>query len=178
MTKSPAAKLGHQPRPVTSLRPADFNAHSIWRFVSGDEPDETWVRPVASRRSTSLSGKIVGTEVTLADGSRCWAVFSNVAIDNPQLTEHFLTLSLFVRGKWFHLARYHDIAARRHGPAALAVALGRPVAKVFPIRYDLRPYVRNAPSWLEGVVNRSPRKRLTRAQVIALAVPKLPPGAW
>ena len=175
MTKSSAAKRvsGHRSRSITSLRPADINAHPIWRFVSGDEPDETWVLPTASRRSARLSGKIIGTEVTLADGSRRWALFSNIDPDNPKLTTHFLSLSLFIGGKWFHLARYHDVDARRPGPRALATALRRPLGKVFPIRYDLRPYVRNGSSWLEGVVDRSPRTRITRAEIIALAVPRL-----
>ncbi len=171
MTKVPATRRGRRPRPIESLRPADISAHPIWRFVSGDEPDETWVVPTASRRSARLSGRVIGTQVTLADGSRRWALLSNIDPDNPQLTTHFLSLSLFIGGKWFHLARYHDVGARRHGPRALAAALHRPLGKVFPMRYDLRPYVRSGPSWLEGVVDRSPRNRLTRAEIIALSVP-------
>jgi hypothetical protein len=95
-----------------------------------------------------LWGAIVGTEVTLADGSRRWALFSNVDTENP------------------------DYATRR-GPRTLAAALRRTIAEVFPISYDLRSYVRNAPPWLKGALDRSPRRRLTRAQVIALAVPQL-----
>ena len=90
---------------------------------------------------------------------------------SPLLRLSFVVLSLFIGGKWFHLARYHDVGARRHGPRALAAALHRPLGKVFPMRYDLRPYVRSGPSWLEGVVDRSPRNRLTRAEIIALSVP-------
>ena len=157
---------------MTGVRPDDLKAHPIWRFVEDDEPDETYVLPAASRRVTRLTGKIVGAEVTLADGSQRWALLSNVDSDHRELTEHFITLSLFVAGRWFHLARYHDIDATEHGPRALAAALRRPIGKVFPICYDLRPYVRNAPPWLEGAIRRSPRQRLARAQIIALAVPK------
>jgi hypothetical protein len=171
MTKTPATKRSRRPRPIASLRPGDFDAHPIWRFVSGDEPDETWVLPTASRRSARLSGKVIGTEVTLADGSRRWALFSNIDPDDPQLTTHFLSLSLFIGGKWFPLARYHDVDVNKHGPRALAAMLRRPLGKVFPIRYDLRQYVRNGSSWLEGVIDQSPAERLTRSEIIALAVP-------
>ena len=166
-------RMRSRPRPVASLRPDDLKAHPIWRFVEDDEADETYVWPVGGRRVTRLAGKVVGAEVTLADGSQRWGVFSNVDADNPELTEHFITLSLFVAGRWFHLARYHDIDARKRGPRALAAALRRPVGRVFPIRYDLRPFMRNAPPWLEGTIRRSPRQRLPRAPIIALAVPKL-----
>jgi len=165
--------LQHRRRPVSSLRPNDLKAHPIWRFVTDDTPDETWVLPSGAKRVTRLAGKIVGTEVTLADGSRRWALLSNIEQDNAQLIEHFLSVSLFVNGRWFHLARYHDIDAARCGPRALAAVLRRPVGNVFPICYDLRPYVRNGPSWLEGIYRRSPRRKLTRAQIIALAVPPL-----
>ena len=173
--KSPRARSvsRYRPRPVSSLRPDDLKAHPIWRFVTDDDPDETWVLPVKGRRMGRLVGKIVCTEVILADGTRRWAMLSNIEPDDEQLTEQFLSLSLFVRGRWFHLARYHDFDARTRGPRVLAAALRRPVGKVFPIRYDLRRYVRHGASWLEGAVRRTPRHKLTRAQVIAMAVPKL-----
>jgi hypothetical protein len=149
-----------------------LKAHPIWRFVEDDEPEEPYVLPAGARRVTRFTGKIVGAEVTLSDGTRRWALFSNIDPDNPDLTEHFITLSLFVAGRWFHLARYHDIDATERGPRALAAALRRPIGKVFPIYYDLRPFVRNAPPWLEGAIRRSPRQKLTRSQIIALAVPE------
>lgn len=127
---------------------------------------------MAARRVSRLAGKVLGTEVTLADGTRRAAMFGNVSPQNPELTEHFLSVSLFIDRKWFHLARYHDFDVRSRGPRALSAALKRPVSKVFPIRYDLRPYFRKPPSWLEGAIQQEPRQRLTRAEVIALAVPK------
>ena len=127
--------------------------------------------PASSKRTTRLIGKLAGTKVQLADGSWRWALFSNIDPANAQLTEHFLSLSLFVAGRWFHLARYHDIDAVSRGPRALARRLRGPVNSVFPIRYDIRPFVNNAPAWLEGVVHRTPRPRLSGAKVIALAVP-------
>ena len=164
-------RMRSRPQPVASLRPDDLKAHPIWRFVESDEPDEAYVLPVAAKRVSRFTGKIVGAKVTLADGSQAWGMFSNVDPDNPELTEHFISLSLFVAGRWFHLARYHDPDAGRRGPRALAAALSRSVGEVFPIRYDLRPFMRNAPECLQGTIRRSPHQRLTRAQIIGLAVP-------
>ena len=142
----------------------------MWRFVRTDEPDESWVVPLAGRRVSSFTAKIVGTEVTLADGSRLWALFGNVDPANPELTEHFLSASFFVNRKWFHLARYHDVDVEKRGPRALASALNRRLSDVFPIQYDLRPFARGNHPALANVIRQRPRKRLTRAQVIALAV--------
>ena len=137
-----------QPKPVSRLRPSDFKAHPIWRFVTDDYPDETWALPLLAQRSTRFTGKIVGTQVSLADGSRRWAILGNIDPDNAEKMEHFLTVSVFLGRRWFHLARYHDFDARDHGPRALAAALGRSVGSVFPIRYDLRAFERNASPWL------------------------------
>lgn len=155
---------------VTRLRPSDFKARPIWRFVHDDEPDETYVIPMNVRQVTQPSGRIIGSEVTLADGSRLWAMFGSVDRENPEATEQFITLSLFVEGRWFHLARYFDFDVKERGPKALAAVLKRPLAEVFPIHYDLRPFVRNAPPWLMGTIRASPRRRLTRSEIIALAV--------
>ena len=157
-------------RPVSDLRPRDLEACPLWRFV-GDMPDETWVVPVKARRVSELAGTLVGTRVRLANGRRRWALVGNVDIKNARRTEHFLTLSLFVQGGWFHLARYHDLDVAKRGPRALAAALGRPVDQIFPIAYDLRPCVRGDVPALVGSVTSEPRKRLSRSAIIALAVP-------
>ena len=154
-------------RPVSTLRPTHLTRNPIWRFVSSDVPDETWVSPISGRRTSSLVGKVVRTNVVFADGTECWALFGNVDPTNAELTEHFLALSLYLNGKWFHLARYHDVDVKTRGPRALAAALERRTSKVFPIRYDLRPFVRGDFPALLGVVRQHPRRRLTRAQIIA-----------
>lgn len=158
-------------RPVSALRPDTLREFPLWRYTGADEPHETWVQPLKSRRTSTLVGKLIGTEVTLADGTPRWALFGNIDPNDPRLTEHFLTMSLFVRNRWFHLARYHDFDARRRGPAALAASLRRPVGAVFPIAYDLRPYVRGDYPSLAGAITARPRERLSRSAIIALAVP-------
>jgi len=158
-------------KPVTRIRPGDLQRHCIWRFVSSDEPDETWITPLKGATVSSFTGKVVGTKVVFANQISHWAVFSNIDPTNGWLTRHVLTLSVWTGRRWFHLARYHDPDVQEHGPNALAAAFGLSVSDVFPIQYDLRRYSKVASDCLVGVVEATPRKRLTRAQIIALAVP-------
>jgi hypothetical protein len=158
-------------KPIESLLPADLATSPVWRFVSSAGSDETWVQPVRRLPVSSLSGKMVATEVTLANGKRVWALIGNVDVNDPRLTQHFLTLSIERDGRWFRLARYHDHDYSTHGPEALASFLALPVDVVFPIAYDVRQYSRGKPAALAGEVHKEPRERLTRSQLIALAVP-------
>jgi len=57
-------------------------------------------------------------------------------------------------GKWFDLARF----------------LGLAVDEIFPISFDLRPYVEGDPAVLQGSVLREPRERLSRDEIIAMAL--------
>ena len=57
------------------------------------------------------------------------------------------------------------------GPDALARFLGLPLAEVFPIAYDVSAIVQGAQDSVQGHVLAEPRVRLTRAELIALAVP-------
>ena len=59
------------------------------------------------------------------------------------------------------------------GPQALARFLGFPVDDVFPISYGVRKCVKGHPAALAGSILREPRVRLTRAEIIGMAVPKL-----
>jgi hypothetical protein len=112
-----------------------------------------------------------GTEVKLANGGSCWATICNVDVTNARLTEHFLTLSVIRDGRWFHLARYHDFDHAERGPEALARFLELPVDQVFPITCDVTRYARGDAAALHGQIRKAPRERLTRSEVIALAVP-------
>jgi len=158
-------------KPASSITVADLQNSPVWRFTGQDEPDERFVCAVRSLPVRDLRGKIVGTQVRLANGNHVWALIGNVDASNDRLTEHFLTLSIESGGKWFHLARYHDFNRAEHGPEALAHCLGLRVDEVFPISYDLRPYVEGDPITLCGIVQQEPRERLTRAELIAMAVP-------
>jgi len=154
-----------------SLRVPDLEAAPVWQFVNDDSAGEAAVRPVSRLPAKHLTGRLVGTQVQLANGLRVWALVGNVDGENAKLTEHFITLSIERDGRWFHLARYHDPEYTERGPDALARFLGLDIHDIFPISYDLRPYANGEDEVLAARVLLEPRERLTRAQIIALAVP-------
>ena len=99
------------------------------------------------------------------------ALLGNIDATNPRLTEHFLTLSVYRGdGAVFHMARYHDHDSGERGPDALAEFLKMKKEEVFPITWDVRQYAVGDPAALHGKIEVTPKERLTRAQVIALAV--------
>jgi hypothetical protein len=148
-------------RSVNSLRPTDLVVNPVWEFVSSDEPDETYVHPAAELPTDSLDNRIVGAEVELANGSRAWALLGNIVVDDIRKTRHFLTVSVFVRDQWFHLARYHDFDHDERGPAKLAHAMGLAVDEIFPIHCDIGKWVSGATTdVVRGTVYAVPLERL------------------
>ena len=118
---------------VESLRVADLQVYPVWQYANRDGPGETLVRPVTQVPTANLAGKVVGTQVELANGERLWELIGNIDVTNVQLTEHFRTLSVERDEHWFMLARYHDFDYAERGPEALARFLARPVDRIFPI---------------------------------------------
>lgn len=159
------------PKPVEDLRECDLVACPVWQYANDDELGETVVRPVRRTPVTSLSGRLVATHVKLASGELIWATIENIDLQDVRLNEHYLTIALLWKGKWFTLARYHDPDARSHGPSALARFLGKRIEDVFPIHYDISDHAKGPREVVKGVVNAEPKTRLTRSQIIALAVP-------
>lgn len=164
MNKTPVAKR------VDALTVEDLAADPVWRY-SPAQTDDLLVRPVKRLPVKSLVGKIVGTPVRLANDSEVWAILGNIDTTNMRLTAHFLTVSVERDGKWFHLARYHDPDFRSRGPLQLARFLRLRPEEVFPISYDVRRYVARKPRALAGTIPLEPPERLSREEVIALAVP-------
>lgn len=158
-------------KPVHCLQPEDLRAFPVWQYTSHEGEDETYVRPVKRTPVVSLAGKLVGAQVLLANGERVWALIGNVDPNNSRMTEHFLTLSVERKGEWFGLARYHDFDFAERGPEALAKFLDLTVDSVFPIAYDIRQVVKGDPAALEGNILKEPRERLSRSEIIAMAVP-------
>ena len=155
---------------VEELTESDLRDVPVWQFTNSDE-DETVVRPVSKIPVETLANRVVAVQVTLANRSHRWALIGNVDPTNARLTRHFFTLSILDHGRWFNLARYHDVDATERGPEALASVLGLPVDAVFPIVYDISAYVTGDRGAVAGTLEKEPRERLTRAQIIALALP-------
>lgn len=156
---------------VEELEIADLEKTAIWQFVNNDAIGETAVRPVIRAPVKTLTGKVVATQVRLANESLVWALLGNIDAQNKRLTEHFLTISIEHHGKWFTLARYHDFDYPTNGPAALAAFLNLTIDQVFPIHYDIIQYAKGDPAALSGQILKEPKERLSRAEIIALAVP-------
>ncbi|MGB7569819.1 MAG: hypothetical protein WBM07_18295 [Chitinivibrionales bacterium] len=157
---------------VELLSIADIKSYPVWEFTNDDEKLEGMgIRPVQKIPVKDLFGKIVGTQVQLSNGSKIWALIENVDTNNPRSTQHFLSLSVFKDKHWFILARYHDFDTNKRGPKAFAKFLGLSVDEVFPITYNISRFCIGKSTALVGTIEKEPRKKLTRAQLIALAVP-------
>jgi hypothetical protein len=158
-------------RSVDALTPSDLTRQPVWEFMNDDfQPDDTLVRPVREVPVDSLASRVAAAEVSLQNGRRVWALLGNVDVNASRLTRHFLTLSLYIDGAWFQLARYHDFDVQERGPGALASRLGLPLSEVFPIQYDLSQVVIGDANVVRGVVPSEPSERLSRAELISLAV--------
>jgi hypothetical protein len=156
---------------VQELTAADLEAWPVWEFTNEHEAtSETIVRPVTRLPVTSMAGRLVGTRVRLASGREIRAELSNIDLKDPRQTEQFLSLSVLREGKWFTMARYHDIESDRRGPGALAAVLGMNIDDVFPISYDISKFCIGNPAVLAGVIRKEPREKLSREEIIRLAV--------
>lgn len=157
---------------VEMLRESNLKAFQVWRYTDFEKSRDVFVRPVKTIPVENLDGKFVATQVVLANGHKVLATIGNVDVNNPLLTRHWLSLSVLCNEKWFHLARYHDFDYKERGPESLANFLKLSVSDVFPISYDLRAYIKGKPESLVGEIEREPKDRLSRAEIISLAVPR------
>lgn len=158
-------------RRIDSLTRMDYAETPVWRFTGSDTPDETHVEPVRILPVRRLAGCVAGVPVWLASGTVLTGVFGNFDPATPRFIEHFLNVSVIrPDGALFHLARYHDYDVAERGPARLAEFLGLLIDAVFPISYDLSGIVAGSFDAVSGTITAEPRERLTRAEIIALAV--------
>ena len=113
------------------------------------------VEPVAQIPVADLEECIVGTLVSLANGSRHFAMVSNIDAHRPERNAHFVGLTFFRDDKRFFLRRYHDVGYDSRGPVALAAFLGLTVSDIFPIAYDVGTLIRAGPYFRTLVNSRS-----------------------
>ncbi len=162
--------MNRDSKPIESIQSIDLQKSPVWEFVNRDRLGETVVRPIKRIPVRGLTGRVAGTKVSLSNGQKVWALLGNIVADNPKLTEHFITLSVEYNGKWFTLARYHDIDYSEHGPVELAKFLGLAVGDVFPVSYDITAFCKGNAEALRGLIHKEPKKKLTWAEIIALSV--------
>ncbi len=93
--------LRQDAKPIEALTVADIEKHPVWQYANDDISSETIVLPFNDLPARSLAGMIIGTQVTLANGSVVWALIANIDTENPVSTEHFLTLSVESNAKWY-----------------------------------------------------------------------------
>ncbi|MBF5042741.1 hypothetical protein FGE12_10045 [Aggregicoccus sp. 17bor-14] len=163
MPKAPAKKPRAPTKDVSELTPDDLRAFPVWEFTNeeSDGDSETMMRAVQKLPVTHLDGRIVATEVTLANGTRVFATLSNVSVKSPRQTQQFIMLSVPRDGRTFHLARYFDFDAAERGPAALARFLKLKPKEIFPIAYDLRSVCKARSAALVGRIEQKPPERLS-----------------
>lgn len=161
-------------KPAGQLSPSDFRRHRIWEFVSDLESelaDETYMRPVLQLPVSSMSGRVVGTNLALANGQTVFGALGNLDLADAFSTEHFLTVTVFKEtGERFDMARYHDIDHPQNGPHALATFLGLPLGSIFPMVYDVSDVAVGNSDCLRRRISADPESPLSRSALIQLAV--------
>mgnify|MGYP006292560719 CR=1 FL=1 len=149
----------------------ELRRYPVWRFTTSRDSGAVALVPVAKLPCRNLAGRLVATEVLMSDGTKAWAMLGNIDTTNARLTRHFISLSVEKNGDWFHLARYHDHDYSTRGPEQLARFLGKDIGSVFPLHYDVRFAAIGEETSLVGDIRQEPEERLTRAEIVALAVP-------
>lgn len=156
-------------KPVESLTVDDLRKCALWTIVE-DNSGQILLKASSGAPADDLAGRVAAVQVRLSCGERVWALLGNIAVRDARSTRHFLTASLLCPHGWFQLARYHDPDYSDRGPAALAAALKRPLADVFPIAYDIRAAAHGDADAVVGSIPSEPVERLSRAELIQLAL--------
>ncbi len=147
----------------------DISEHAVWKFTNSSH-DDLEVESVAKTTFENLDGLIIGTKVTFSDDSVHWALIQNISLTEQLLNDHFVTTTIARGDEWFPLARYHDVTFETYGPVQLASFMGKSVAEIFPISYDLREVLHSDSPRLVGSIADTPAVRLTEDELISLAL--------
>ena len=158
-------------KPVDKLNEKEIKEFPVWQFTNSDVPDETYVFPLKKLPVKSLSNRIVFTEFTLANKHKLFGSIANVSLENQRLNQHFISISILKNEDWFHLARYFDFDYNERNPNALAKFLNIPIDDIFPLSIDISKYCVSDQVSLILSYPKEPIEKLTRSEVIALAVP-------
>jgi hypothetical protein len=155
---------------LQELSIGDLQAHGVWEMIEDPSRSDVVVKPITRLPVKSLKNRLVGSQARLADGSHLWVILGNISLTNPESTKHFLTLSVHQNGKWFDLARYHDVDYLKRDGHALARFIGKELEQVFPIKYDITKWVDGPSNSLKGSVQLEPDERLSADGLIRLSL--------
>ena len=173
LTKWLVKDMRPESKRVEDILPSDLDRFPIWEFDLDEETtDGLTVFPVGIVPVHDASNRIVGTKMRLANGQAIWALLGNVDLKSSLSTRQFLTVSIFYAGRRFHLARYFDVGYAEQGPTQLAELMGLSVDEVFPITYDIRSCCVGNLDIVVGVIEKEPKEKFSRSELISLAVPK------
>jgi len=159
-----------KPVPAEEITEVMFRANPVWEFCNEDESGETLLMPAKKLPITSSENRLVGCELRLRDGSTIFWYLGNLDLTKAFRNQHFLTLSIFMNGTTEHLARYHDLDFSDRGPAALAQKIGKNLEDIFPMTYDLSACATGSDDCIRGSIQKEPKERLSRSEIIMLAV--------
>ena len=150
----------------------DYRQYPIWEYTNEENPgeDETWVTPVLDLPVTTLSNRLVATELRLNNGTKIPAILSNIDLGNPFSTSHFILVSVYSGDREFVLAHYSASDYLDHGPCALAAFLGLPVDDVFPMTYDISDLAIGDTAALQGTIYEEHPAKLSDHELTILAL--------
>ena len=157
------------------LKVGDFQKHPVWEFANDLEAvagTELMMRPVWELPVTTLANRVVGTQVTLHDGTSHWAVLGQSP--SPPSFDPAVYYALHrTFGAWYDLARYFDSQYSRRGPSQLAEFLGLTVADVFPISYDISSVALGRQEVISGLILADAPRKLSKEELINLSLDNL-----
>jgi hypothetical protein len=158
-------------KPFEKLSIRDLHLNPVWEIVTdSDDNGELLVEPITNLPINDLANRIIGSDLTLANGEKRFGLLGNVQLQNEKANYHFLTVSFKLQTRWFTLARYFDPDYVDNGPMELAKKLKMPLSAIFPMRYDISSLAIGKPAALRGEIPEIPKKRLSSEEVVDLAV--------
>ena len=126
-------------RTPEQIGPKVLARYPVWESLNDDEHPvgDTAMRAVVKLPVRSFECRLFGTTVTLADGTRYAAAIYNLDFGIKKYRHHFRSLTVFAKGRRFHLANYFQFCYKDRGPDALAAFLKKKKKEVFPITFDI-----------------------------------------